>query len=346
MQESLKLFYESPPGTLAEHRPVKGRLKVRPEDFEVREVALREPEGSGEHLYCWIEKVNLSTPELLGKLSRGLGVQTADLGIAGMKDKRARTFQWISIPRSAESRLGELTDPSFKVHRRSPHPTRLRRGQLAGNRFRIRVRDVAAEEKPALVAGAEALAVAGVPNYFGRQRFGNDGGNLETGLALLKGKRVGGGQMVRQLAVHSVQSLIFNMVLGERVREGLARTVLKGDVLLNLTTGMPVVARDLPREQERLEQGIVGISGPLMGGKMRRARDEVARREAAALASLGISPEDFEGVSRMAPGARRLYWVGLSDLQVEWEEEDPVLEFGLPPGSYATTVFNELLAPA
>ena len=323
--------------------PVAGELKVRPEDFEVREVAIEEPAGRGEHLYCWIEKINLSTPELLGRLSRRLGISTELMGLGGMKDKRARTFQWISVPRSAESGVLALEEPDFTVHRVSPHPVKLRRGQLSGNVFRIRIRNVREEDKPALVTGAKALAQRGVPNYFGRQRFGNEGGNVSKGLAMLSGKRIGGGAMVRQLAIHSVQSLMFNMVVGERVLEGLARTVLDGDLLLNLKTGMPLVARDLEREQERLDKGHVQLLGPLMGGKMRRTRGEAARREARVLEALGLSESDFERVIRVAPGDRRPFWVGLLDFELESEQGDPVLRFGLPPGSYATAVLGELL---
>src|SRR5438105_2342532 len=42
---------------------IGGAIKQRPEDFFVQEVPLYEPAGDGEHVYCEIQKVGLTTFE-------------------------------------------------------------------------------------------------------------------------------------------------------------------------------------------------------------------------------------------------------------------------------------------
>ena len=37
-----------------------GQLRVLPEDFEVEEIPLYEPSGVGDHLYLWIEKIDVA----------------------------------------------------------------------------------------------------------------------------------------------------------------------------------------------------------------------------------------------------------------------------------------------
>ncbi len=66
----------------------------------------------------------------------------------------------------------------------SRHVNKLRPGNLQGIEFRIVLRGVAGE-RDAIEANLQAVASRGVPNYFGAQRFGFDGGNVEQGRAML-----------------------------------------------------------------------------------------------------------------------------------------------------------------
>ncbi|MGZ3479586.1 MAG: tRNA pseudouridine(13) synthase TruD, partial [Myxococcaceae bacterium] len=45
-----------------------GRFRATPEDFEVEELPAYLPSGQGEHLFLWIEKVGLDTPEAARRL--------------------------------------------------------------------------------------------------------------------------------------------------------------------------------------------------------------------------------------------------------------------------------------
>ena len=161
-------------------------LKRLNEDFIVTELPLQLPCGQGEHIWLDIEKNGANTAFVVQQLARAAGVQERDVGYAGLKDRYAITRQWFSIyfPRGETPDLTGLRHPEFSVLSQSRHVRKLRPGDLQGNRFRIVLRDVTGD-RDAIEANLEAVAARGAPNYFGAQRFGHDGGNLEQGRAML-----------------------------------------------------------------------------------------------------------------------------------------------------------------
>ena len=82
---------------------VTGRLRSRPEDFEVEEISAITPSGNGAHLWLWAEKVSANTDWVAGQLARAFGCSPKDVGYAGMKDRHAVTRQWFSIPSPADA---------------------------------------------------------------------------------------------------------------------------------------------------------------------------------------------------------------------------------------------------
>ena len=77
---------------------VGGRIKARPEDFEVEEIPAYEPSGNGDHLYLWIEKRDVGAEWFAREVARRLGISPGEVGTAGMKDRHAVTRQWVSVP--------------------------------------------------------------------------------------------------------------------------------------------------------------------------------------------------------------------------------------------------------
>ena len=175
----------SPPVPAGSGPRLGGRIRVEREDFEVEEIPQYLPCGEGEHLYVWIEKRGLTTPEAVRRLTRAAGVSTRQAGWAGYKDRHAVTRQWISLPRADVDRVRALSIAGLEVLDAIPHRNRLRTGHLRGNRFRIRVRE-AADPPEADVAGhLRRFATSGAPNGFGAQRFGTFGRNHVLGAALV-----------------------------------------------------------------------------------------------------------------------------------------------------------------
>lgn len=180
--------------------PIPIAYKRRWEDFIVEEVPAYAPSGEGDHTFFEIEKLGLATPRALGDIARALGVRPTDIGVAGMKDARAVTHQWLSIEHVPPERVLALEIPRIRVLQAHRHQRKLRRGHLRANRFTIRVRppdgvpgspaDVSgwrARTVPAVRAVLEVLAQRGVPNYFGEQRFGSRGDTWAVGRALARG---------------------------------------------------------------------------------------------------------------------------------------------------------------
>jgi tRNA pseudouridine13 synthase len=164
---------------------VGGTIKQRPEDFFVQEIPLYEPSGLGEHVYCEIEKIGLSTFETIDRVARALNVSPRDIGYAGLKDAAAITRQLFSIQGADESAVMNLHLPQMSVKWAVRHGNKLRLGHLRGNRFAVKIRHVNPTDVVKLTPLVHRLQEHGMPNYFGEQRFGRRGNNHLLGAALL-----------------------------------------------------------------------------------------------------------------------------------------------------------------
>lgn len=199
-------------------RGTGGRIKVRPEEFEVREISAHPvPDAAGGFTILRIESTMREQHALVGELSRLLGVGPGAIGWAGTKDRRAVTEQLFSV-HAVDLPLARLERPGLRLLDAYRASTGLVLGHHFGNRFRIRVVDVplgASEAQAAAESTAEALRGAGgVPNYFGLQRFGevrpvthlvgrallrgDVAGAVETYLAAEAGEESGPGAQARR----------------------------------------------------------------------------------------------------------------------------------------------------
>lgn len=336
---------------------IVGTLKSQPEDFEVEEIPAYPPSGDGEHLFLWIEKRGVSADELTRHLSRTLDISPGDLGTAGLKDKQAVTRQFVSVPRRIESLLPSLNTDNIRVLNSTPHKNKLRTGHLHGNRFRVLVRDVV--EPDALTkanAIAERLRLSGLPNYFGSQRFGNNGSTLKQGLSLLsetgassepsrksRDRHRSGRQFLHRLALSAAQSWLFNQVLAERLRDGLLDRVLLGDVMQVCATGGLFIAQDLAAEQPRFDAQETVMTGPMFGPKMKPTTDEPATREQRVLDAAQLSPDAFRRYGHLTDGTRRPLLVRPDDLRISAVPDGLLFEFALPSGCYATVLLHEFM---
>src|SRR6478735_5659507 len=131
-----------PPLLTADIPGIGGRIKVEPEDFEVEEVPAYAASGAGDFLYLWIEKRDMGAKFFQGHLARRLNIPEGEIGTAGLKDRRAVTRQWVSVPLRAEAHLASIDGDGVKLLDVQRHVNKLRAGHLRGNRFRILIRDV------------------------------------------------------------------------------------------------------------------------------------------------------------------------------------------------------------
>lgn len=328
---------------------VGGALKREPEDFIVDEVPLYPASGEGEHLFLQVRKRDVSSEQLLQHVARTLGIGRGDVGCAGLKDRRAVTTQWLSIPRRCEGKVAELNGESVQLLQAIPHRNKLRTGHLARNRFEIVLRDVGDDALARGQAIARVIDRAGFPNLYGDQRFGREEETLRLGLDLLSGRTTEKSipparrKFLLRLALSSVQSWLFNRVLARRMETGLVHTVLPGDVMQVVASGGLFASDDNARDQQRFEQREIVITGPMFGPKMTSPLGQSAELEQSVLTESGLSLDDFRRYSKLLPGTRRALLVWPEGLAVQSEPNGLRLTFTLPPGAYATSLLREFM---
>jgi len=320
-----------------------GRLRVSPTDFEVEEIPAYPPSGQGEHLFLWVEKVGLDTPEAASRLAAALGLDPGEVSWAGLKDRVARTRQWLSVPARVEPALAGLSPaPELTVLTHARHGNKLRSGHLRGNRFRIRILD--AERPEAVAPVMERLVAEGLPNAFGEQRFGRGDTGLR-GRALVHGERLPArpSAFERKLYVSAYQASLFNRMLEARLRDGALRRALLGDLMKKTDTGGLFVCREPEVDQPRVERGEIVATGPIFGWKMQRPDGEVDAAEQAVLAAEGLTLDSFRRLGGIAEGTRRPFAVAVTDARWSVDGSTVELSFTLPAGSYATVLLDEVM---
>jgi tRNA pseudouridine13 synthase len=333
-----------PPFGSAELPAPGGRIGPEPEDFVVDELPAYEPSGAGEHVWVQIRKRGLTTPDAIHALSRAAGVPEREIGSAGMKDKHAVTSQWLSLPASTDPSSWVLPD-AIELLAHTRHETKLRTGQQRGNRFRIRLIDVAPGALERARAIGNQLERAGLRNYFGGQRFGLRGENLSRALgwlaqgAPMRGKKA---RFYAKLYSSVVQSELFNRYLTARAELGLER-LLAGEVVRLDGSGSLFQVEDPAREAPRLVARDIHPTGPMLGPKTRAAAGEPMALERRVSLELGLDDRMLAALGRHAPGARRDLIVFPGDLEiVALDSERLELAFFLPSGSYATELVRQL----
>jgi len=163
-----------------------GVIRTFWEDFDVEEIPLYLPSGEGEHCYLTIVKSNRTTLQVRDHLARSLGIRPDDIGFAGFKDKRAIARQTFSIPGVDDRDLLPLETPWMKVVGVDRHTNKLGTGHLAGNRFKIKIREVSRDALEPARAVVSRLKECGLPNFYGPQRFGIHSTGARIGAALLR----------------------------------------------------------------------------------------------------------------------------------------------------------------
>jgi tRNA pseudouridine13 synthase len=313
-----------------------------PEDFVVEEIPAYAPEGQGDHTFVWVEKRLRTTEEVARGLARAAGVPARDVGYAGRKDRFAVTRQYFSVPGLPLSAALDLELPGVRVLGGAPHRHKLRTGHLAGNRFDLRVRGVAAAERARAHVQAGRLVAVGLPNRFGPQRFGRDGDNAERARRLLGGKAAGTDRREARFLISALQAEVFNEAL--RRRELPVDRVELGDLARRTDSGGLFLVDDVEACNLRASRFEISATGPIFGTRAAQPGAAVAEREREALRACGVDPDDWRSPRgiRMR-GARRPVRARVLELVLQDEADALRVRFELPAGSFASVLLEELL---
>jgi len=319
-----------------------GVIRKSPDDFVVEEIPRVQPEGSGGHLWLWVEKRAANTEWVARELARAAGCAQRDVGYAGLKDRHAVSRQWFSLPvtASTQENLDNACIDDVRILASSLHTRKLKRGTLDGNRFRLRIRDFK-DNGDQTVERLQQIQGTGVPNYFGPQRFGNRGQNVEQGYRLLADNaRLP--RHKKSIYLSALRSFLFNQVLAERVRRGDWNRIIAGDLAM-LDGTQSIFPCENPGEdiEDRVRRLDIHPTGPMPGEKGAWPTGLALEVEQAVL---GCWPQLTEVLKAQRVQADRRS-LRLYPAEMEWTFGDGglTLAFTLPPGSYATTVLREIL---
>ncbi|XP_004694841.1 PREDICTED: pseudouridylate synthase 7 homolog-like protein [Condylura cristata] len=154
------------------------------------------------HTAFTLRKENLEMFEAVGILAVKLGVIPSDFSYAGLKDKKAITYQAMVVRKVTPERLKniekEIEKKRMNVFNIRAVKDSLKLGQLKGNHFNIVIRNLkthrndSANLRERILEAIGNVKNKGFVNYYGPQRFGL-GRKVHTdqiGLALLKNEMV------------------------------------------------------------------------------------------------------------------------------------------------------------
>jgi len=319
-----------------------GQLRSELDDFVVTEIPKYLPNGNGPHAYAFVEKCGHTTQELIKCLTTS-GVSIRDIGVAGRKDKYARTRQWISVPSDSEQVFTALEQLNgVKILEISRHQKKLGIGNLLGNSFEIVVRNPLKDWQPRAEAILNFLREHGLPNYFGPQRFGRFNSNIIDAFALLEGKNVPGGKKLHKFFMSALQSHIFNWVLKSRIDAGLYSRVLQGDWAQKHSSGGMFVVEGAAKESERAAKLEISAALPMYGRKVFCSQGYAGELQQNILDHFELSPNDLRS---LGIGTWRISRVRVTDSSLVPFANGYKVAFTLTKGAFATSLLRELVAP-
>lgn len=304
-------------------------IRSRPSDFDVTEELGFELSGEGEHDYLFIEKTAANTEWVLRQLASHAAVPAKDVGCAGLKDRHAITRQWFSVPRWNSPDWNLLAVDGVRLLEQRQHTRKLRRGAHKGNRFRIVLRGSLPDNR-VLDERLQTVLAAGVPNYFGEQRFGRGGSNVALANAWSDGRRLP--RHKRSMAISTARSFLFNQILDQRVREGTWNRLIPGDVVNLDGSGSVFEVGALDDELiRRCSEMDIHPAGPLCG-------DGTTRSNAP-----GGYEHWLDALQRdRVKAANRSFRLRIADFEWLIAEESLELRFVLGRGAFATAVLREI----
>ncbi len=321
-------------------------LKATPEDFQVTEILDIELEGAGEHLWLLIRKRGLNTEEVARRLARAAGIKLKDVSYAGLKDRQAVTSQWFSLqlPGQADPDFSSLWSTELQCLDSRRHRRKLQRGAHSANHFAIRLTELETERGP-LEGCLANIGAEGVPNYFGPQRFGRDGGNLADARNWAARCALPPARGTRSRLLSTARSLLFNRVLAQRVGQATWNQVLPGDCLAFTDSRSHFAASRLADDDPRLAALDVHPTGPLYGLGEPPVMDGVHELERSVIEAEPALTAWLESAG--LEQARRILRLPIKALTWHYPSADCLeIEFTLPTGCFATAVIRELVALA
>ncbi|MCW8899175.1 MAG: tRNA pseudouridine(13) synthase TruD [Gammaproteobacteria bacterium] len=323
---------------------LSGVIRTQASDFKVDEKFAFEATGEGEHALLHVKKQDTNTEWLSRQISQLAGVRKVDVSYAGLKDRNAVTTQWFSVwlPGKPDPDWSLLNSDNVEILATVRHNRKLRRGSLRGNQFALIVRNVEGDISD-LEQRMNTIRHDGVPNYFGDQRFGIDGKNLEKAEIMFAGKREKD-RFRRSIYLSAARSAMFNDLLSERVAMNKWANGIAGDVMLLDNSHSYFLAEEIDEKiNQRLKEHDIHPSGPLWGRGELLSKGVVAELEYKLKDKFPVFDVGLKNAR--LDQERRSLRLSVNDFKWKYNEDHKLLElnFFLSAGGYATSVLREII---
>lgn len=186
---------------MANGERARGILKSRAEDFRVEEITQNgtvleidkaytpdmlgfDELSEGKFSIFVMQKTNWNTAQALKAIARKFRRGIKSTAFAGTKDRTSISTQLCSIFGVKPEELKGIHVKDISINGAWYGNSKVEMGSLVGNRFGIVARDASnCNNIESIMQELQGI----FPNYFGEQRFGNRGINVEVGTAILKG---------------------------------------------------------------------------------------------------------------------------------------------------------------
>ena len=339
---------------------ISAKLKSQPDDFIVEENITVEFSGDGEHCWVYIEKRGCNTDWLAQQLAKFCKVKKMAVAYAGLKDRHAVTSQWFSVQLPGKptpdwqafdaffsDSAGE--GESIRVLQSFRHNRKLQRGALKSNTFKLVLRELSDSSDKAfelLTQRCQEIAAAGVPNYFGEQRFGRGYNNLDQAAKLFASPRFKISKHKRSLYLSAARSWLFNNILSQRIEQGVWNARLPGDVFM--LDGKSGCFKDEPTDEavaetgRRLAANEIHPTAILWGEGDTMTTSQAAELESQVIERFPVFRDGL--IAARLQAQRRACRVIPGQLQCARQDENFALSFSLPSGCYATMVLSEIFS--
>lgn len=305
------------------------------EDFIVEEQPIKFS-NSGNFVVLEIKKQNCDTWELLDRLSKFLGVFSNEIGYAGLKDKRATTIQYITIPKKYSKEIKLFRNKKIEILDTFLHNEKLNIGDLEGNRFKINLHNVEITDINHIQKIIKLIVKEGMPNYFGYQRFGKEVvDNLAKAKEVVYGDEIVKDKKLSKMLIAAYQSSFFNAWLVERLSLSIDEfKLLNGDIFLDLQNDKLFTPKAITANiLNDFHNFKITPTGLLPGRKVFKAMGDAALIE-----------QKYDDLYIQEKGYRREAMVFPKDISCKYDANKKVcsLDFILPKGSYATVLVEYL----
>jgi len=304
-------------------------------DFVVEEIPIKFS-NSGNFLVLKIKKRNCDTWELVDILSKFLGIYSNEIAYAGLKDKRATTTQYISIPKKYSKEINNFKSKKIEILDTNLHNKKLNIGDLKANRFQINLNEVELDELFHIEKILKIVSKYGMPNYFGYQRFGKDiKENIIKARELLFGKSKIKDKKLAKMLILAYQSSFFNAWLVQRLKlDKKTFKLLDGDIFFDIKNQKYFTSKTINEKMlNDFKSGLITPTGLLPGKDVLKAKDEALKIE-----------QKYDDSEIYEKGYRREAIVFPKNITCKYNKQTKIcnLDFVLPKGSYATVLIEFL----